>query len=416
MSQSLNLFDATAISVGAIVGAGIYVVIGLAAGLAGPALLISMLIAAAVSSLTALSYAELSALIPREGGVYEFAHELLSPFWGFLTGWMWLVSNIFTGAAVSLGFAFYLAPVLPGVPLAATASVVCLALTLVNFIGVKRSATVNDALVVAKVLILCFFVLFGLLYVRPENFRPFVPSGTGVIYASVYIFFAFGGFARVAAVAEEVKDARRNVPKAILLSLAISTLLYVSVGLVAVGLVGGAGLSHSGSPLADAIDSTGNSYAFYLVSLGGLLATASVLLSSVLGVSRVMYSMARRGDLPRKLALVDSTRETPGYAVWVSGIIMIVLVLLVDLQRVVIVSSFALLFYYAVANAAALRVKGVEREYPRIVAVSGLIACLVLLVFVLFVSPNAMAIGAASLAGGAALYWLRGAAARSRSS
>lgn len=405
MKASLGLFDATAISVGAIVGAGIYVVIGIAAGLAGPAVIVSMLIAAVISTLTALSYAELTSFMPREGGVYEFAHELLSPFVGFVTGWMWLVSNIFTGAAVSLGFAYYLKAAGIGVDVKLLAAATCLAFTVLNYFGVKHSATVNNVLVVAKVLILCFFVVFGLAFMHPQNLSPFVHSGKGVLYATVYVFFAFGGFGRVAVVAEEVRDPRKTVPRAIVLSLLISTLLYVSVGLVAIGLVGAAGLGSSGSPLTDAIDSTHNQLAFYLVSAGGLLATASVLLTSVLGVSRVMYSMARRDELPGVLSVVSRATGTPHLSVWASGLLMIVLVLLIDLEKVVVVSTFALLFYYAVANASALRLGKAARTYPRAVPVAGLATCALLLAFVLSASPKGWAIGVASLAAGAVFFW-----------
>jgi APA family basic amino acid/polyamine antiporter len=407
MKATLGLFDATAISVGAIIGAGIFVVIGIAAGLAGPAMIISILIAAGISLVTALSFAELASWLPKEGGVYEFAHELLSPYIGFIAGWMWMLSNTFTGAAVSLGFAYYFAAVIPAIPAPWLAAAICLLFTYINYIGVRKSATLNNYLVVAKLSILAFFVVFGISHFKGGNLTPFVSSTTGVLYATVFMFFAFGGFARVAVVAEEVKNPRRNVPRAILLSLLISTIVYVLVGVVAVGLVGSSGLSSSNSPLTHAIDATGATWATYIVSLGGLLATASVLLTSVLGVSRVAYSMARHGELPRVLSSVHGTSGTPYYSIWVAGVLMAALVLLIDLEKVVAVSTFSLLFYYAVANAAALRLRPESRLYHPGIPIAGLVATFTLMVFVLFASPQGWALGVVGLAVGSAIYLAR---------
>jgi len=234
----LGLFDATSIGIGAIIGGGIFVVTGIVAGLAGPALIVSIVIAAAIAALTALSLAELTSWLPAEGSVYEYAHRLVSPFAGFLTGWMWVVSNTFAGAAVSLGFAYYFSSLFPGVQPKLIAAAVCIAFTAVNYVGVRQSTALNNILVSAKIVILMIFVGSGLSHTHSGNFTPFFPSEVGVLYGAFFIFFAYGGFARVAVVAEEVKDARRTVPRAMMLSLAISSVIYLLVGVVAVGLVG----------------------------------------------------------------------------------------------------------------------------------------------------------------------------------
>ena len=404
LKPTLGLFDATAIGVGAIIGAGIFVVTGIAAAHAGSAVVVSMLIAAAISLLTALSFAELTAWMPKEGSVYELARRLVSPFVGFLTGWMWIVSNTFGGAAVSLGFAYYFAALVPGVPARWLAVGACITFTALNHFGVRASAVFNNALVLAKLLVLILFCLLGVLYVQRVNFTPFDPATLGVLSGTSYIFFAYGGFARVAVVAEEVRDPERNVPRAILLSLAVSTAFYVAVGLVAVGLVGASRLSASSSPLTEAIRATGSQAAVSAVSAGGMLATASVLLTSVLGVSRVAYAMARRGDLPGVFGRLQPKRDTPSYAVWATGAVMATLVVLVDLTKVVAVSTFALLFYYGVANVCALRLKSRDRVYPRIVPALGFSTCLGLLVALLLTSPLAWLIGIAGLAGGGIYY------------
>lgn len=401
---SLSLFDATAISVGAIVGAGIYVVTGIAAGFAGSAVIVSMLVAALVSSLTALSFAELAAWSPREGSVYEYAHELISPFAGFLAGWMWILSNTFAGAAVALGFAHYLVALFPIIPANWVASCICLVFTALNYFGIRHSARVNNVLVVAKLLILGFFVAFGFTHINLANFTPFVFLDSGVMYGAYFIFFAYGGFARVAVVAEEVKDAKRNVPRAILLSLAMSTVVYVFVAVVAVGLISPVQLAGSGSPLALAISTTGSALAVYIVSLGALIATASVLLTTILGVSRMTYAMAKEHDLPTALSRIHPKHNTPHYAVLVVGALAALLALFVDLSGVVTISTFALLFYYALANIAAFRLPDQSRSHSRLVPVVGAASCLALLVFALFVSLQSWLLGVIGLGVGACYY------------
>jgi APA family basic amino acid/polyamine antiporter len=404
LKPTLGLFDATAISVGAIIGAGIFVVTGIAAGYAGSALVVSMLIAAIISLLTALSFAELTAWQPKEGSIYEYSYQLISPFAGFLTGWMWILSNTFAGAAVSLGFAHYLTALFPVLQANLVAAILCIAFTTLNFFGIRQSALMNNFLVVAKLFILAFFIILGLAYVNPSNFAPFAPFEVGVFYGACYIFFAYGGFARVAVIAEEVKDAKRNVPKAILLSLVISTIVYILVGVVAIGLVGAPELANSNSPLTKAINITGNTAAAYIVSAGGLLATASVLLTSVLGVSRMAYAMARRKDIPQALSKLHQKYGTPYYSIWIIGALMTLLALFVDLTKVIAISTFALLFYYALANISALRLKVQKRLYPQFVPILGAITCLALLIFILFASPQAWIIGVAGLTAGAVYY------------
>jgi len=403
LKRSIGLWSAVAINVGAIIGGGIFVVTGIVAGYAGSALVVSMIIAGIIAFLTALSFAKLTAWQPVEGSVYEFGRQLVSPYAGFLAGWMWIVSNTFTGAAVSLGFAYYLTSAIPSLPTSYVAAAMCLAFTALNLVGAKESASFNNVLVAVKLAVLAFFVVFGVFHVSAGNFIPFVPLSSGVLYGIFFIFFAYGGFARVAVVAEEVKDAKRNVPRAMLLSLGISMVIYILVGLVAVGLVGSSGLAGSSSPLSTAIGTTGNSLAIQIISVGGLVATASVLLTSILGVSRMAYSMARRNDLPSALSRLHSRFFTPYYSILGSGVLMAVLVLFVDLKPVVAISTFALLFYYSVTNVAAFRLKnGVGQR--RILPLLGLATCLLLFVFVLFASPQAWLVGVVFLIAGSAIF------------
>jgi APA family basic amino acid/polyamine antiporter len=401
LHRGIGLFDATAIGLGAIIGGGIFVVTGIAAGLAGPALIVSMVISAAIASFTAFSFSKLSMSLPKEGGVYGFAYEYISPFAGFTAGWMWIFSNVFVGAAVSLGFASYFLALFPSLSIKAVAIAVCLLFTILNIIGIRQSAMLNSILVSTKVLILLFFMAFGLFYINGSNFVPFAPNGPfGILQGSALIFFAYAGFARITILAEEVKGANRTIPRSIFLALGISTVIYLLTSFVAVGLTGYVNLSASGSPLAEAIGVTGNRLAVSLISVGAIMATASVLLTTILGVSRVMFAMARNEDVPKFLCNIHSKFKTPYYAVAVTGSLMILAIIFTDFARIVAVSSFAVLLYYALANLAAIRL-GRRKNHFSIISLVGLLSCLGLLAFL---TVDSWVIGTTGVAIGVVFY------------
>ena len=175
LKREIGLFGATALGIGAIIGSGIFIVTGIVAGIAGPAMIISVVIAGIISLFSALSVAELSAYLPEEGGTYAFAQKLISPFAGYIAGWIWIFSNIFVGAAVSLGFAHYFASLVPAVPVKIIAVIICLIFIIINYLGLKESTLLNNVLVTLKVLILLFFIAFGLGFF---NITHFTPSGT----------------------------------------------------------------------------------------------------------------------------------------------------------------------------------------------------------------------------------------------
>ena len=381
LKRTLGLFDATSISVGAIIGAGIFVVTGIAAGLAGPSFIISIILAGIIGSFTALSFAQLSAYMPKEGGGYEFTYHLISPFAGFISGWMWVFSNVFIGAAVSIGFAQYLSALVPSLPVNVVAVTVCVAFTVLNYVGVRQSALINDALVVAKIAILIFFIAFGLGFIQLSNFEPFMPKGIlGTFEGAALIFFAYGGYARVTTVSEEVRDPKRTISRAIILAIALSTILYVLIGIVSMGLVGSNRLAAAQSPLADAISVTGNSGAVFLVSLGAMIATASVLLMTILGVSRMTFAMARNGQFPAFLKQINKRFQTPHYAILITGVLSSILVF-TDFSQLVAVGTFSLLFHHALVNLAAIRLQPKNRRYPVFVSVIGFLLCISLLAF-----------------------------------
>jgi APA family basic amino acid/polyamine antiporter len=380
------------------------VVTGIAAGVAGPALFVSILIAAGVSLSTALSLTDLSRSMPKEGGIYTYSYLSISPFAGFLAGWMYIVGNVLGGAAVALGFSFYFNVLVPGLDLRVVIVGVVTFFTIVNYIGVKDSARINNMIVLVKMIILTFFVIFGAFFIRTENLGPIQPLQGGVFLGAFYIFFAFGGFARITTMSEEVDNPQRTIPRAILLSLVISTVFYILVGVVAVGMAGSAGLASSNSPLEYAMGSSNNQVAVTLVVVGGLLATASVMLTTILGVSRIEYSMARGRAFPLVFTRMNENSGIPYVAVIATGVAVMALALIGDLVSVIAISTFSQLFYYALTNVSATRLKKEERKYPLYVPILGAVTCSVMLGLVLFTSPSAWLGGILTLMIGSGLY------------
>jgi APA family basic amino acid/polyamine antiporter len=405
LKREIGLFGATALGIGAIIGSGIFIVTGIVAGIAGPAMILSVIIAGFIAVFSAMSVAELGAYLPEEGGTYAYAHKLISPFAGFIAGWIWVFSNIFVGAAVSLGFAQYFVTLFPPVPVKITAAAICLVFLFINYLGLKESMLFNNILVTAKVLILLFFIAFGLGYFRPGNLIPPAPQGaTGILGGAALIFFAYTGFARVTIMAEEVRDPQKTLPRSIYLALGISTVIYLLVSIVAVGITGAPALAQSGSPLTDALKITGNSASVFLISAGAMLATASVLLTTIMGISRIVFSMARRQDLPLLFGRIHPRFRTPHYAIAVTGTCMIAALLLADLALVVAVSTFAMLVFYLIANIAAFLLPGKHRRYPPWIPAVGALSCAGLIAFL---SPDSWIIGCTGLLAGGIWYYFR---------
>ena len=387
MKRTLNLFDATSIGIGAIIGAGIFVVLGIATGYAGPSVIVSMVIAGIVASFTAFSFAELGSAIPREGGAYAFAYELVSPVVAFVVGCLWLFAQIVAGAAISLGFAGYFVTIFPILPVKIIAVLVAATLTGLNIVGIKQSANVNNILVLAKIAILCLFVGFGIFHINFQNFSSFSPNGIfGILEGAGFIFFAYLGFGRIAALGEEVKNPQRTLPLSILLALTISIVIYILTGFTTTGLQDYRVLAQSGSPLADAAKATGNYVLVAAVSLGALIATVSVLLTNLIGLSRVSFAMARDGQLPKTAAKISSRFGTPYISILVMGAITVFLPLILDLKQTVAMTSFGILSTHVVVNLSAIRLRKKMPHsttfrapfYP-LIPLLGILSCIILM-------------------------------------
>jgi APA family basic amino acid/polyamine antiporter len=389
LKRTLSLFDATAIGIGAIIGAGIFVVLGVAVGYAGPAVIISMIIAATVALFTALSFAELSSAIPKEGGTYEFAYEMIHPYAGFISGCLWLSAQTVSGTAISLGLASYLVVLFPvlGAELNEIAVIAALILTVLNLIGLKYSATVNNILVLIKIAILSIFVIVGVFQIHPQNYSPFMPNGPfGILQGAGFIFFAYLGFGRIAALGEEVKDPKRTLPLSILFALAVSAILYVVTGLVATGLASYKSLGNSGSPIALAASTTGNFLLIKTVSLGAVVATVSVLLTNLLGLSRVSFAVARNKQFPKSLSRIHSKFGTPYVSILITGGLMATLASFLSLPQSAAITSFSMLCTHIILHTSAIRLRKkvpnlttFKAPFFPLIPCLGLVSCVILM-------------------------------------
>ncbi len=399
------MFDAVSTGLAAILGAGIFAVIAPAAALAGPALLISFLIAGFVALCNALSAVQLAAAFPRSGGTYEFGRRVLGPWWGFSAGWMFLTANTVGPGVIALAFGGYLNAEWGVVPARTAAILAVLAMTSLNAAGIRRSVKATDIIVILSVISLLAFVLIGLPEGRVTNLVPFASLGVGgILRATPLLFFAYTGYARIATLVEEVKNPKQTIPRATLLALGAATLLYLCVGITALSVLGGAGLSASSSPLESTMAAVGSGVGVAIIAGGALLTTFNEGLTDLLGVSRVAFAMGREADLPTGLAHLGKDAN-PWRSVLVVGVVAMLVAAFAPFVVAIAVSSFGTLLYYTVTNVAALRLPVQQRSFPRGLAFAGLVGCLGL---AFSLAPEEIVLGLAILLVGIAFRSLRG--------
>ncbi len=418
LKRELGVFGAMMMGLGSIIGTGIFVSIGLAAGIAGPSVIVAIAAAAFVATCNALSSAQLAASHPLSGGTYEYGYEYLNPPFGFTAGWMFLCAKSASAATAALGFAGYLlhafgwgADLLVPVGVATT-----LTLSAIVLSGMRRSNVANIAIVSVTLAALVVFVVAGLPAVRESgtaNLSPFFGSGAtdfgpvrSLLYATALMFVAYTGYGRIATLGEEVHEPRRTIPRAIVLTLVVSALLYIAVGVVAIGAVGSTALAQATEGEAAPLEIVARGFALpgvhWIVSLGGITAMLGVLLNLILGLSRVLLAMGRRGDVPGVFARLDGSRTTPYVAVAAIGIAVAGLAAIGSVRTTWTFSAFTVLIYYAITNLAALRLEEKDRLYPRVFAWCGLGAC----VFLAFwVEWRVWAAGLALIAVGLVWHW-----------
>lgn len=357
------------------IGAGVFSVWGPALDAAGSGLLIALAIAAVVAFCNATSSAQLAAVHPVAGGTYAYARAEIGPWWGFIAGWCFVIGKIASCAAMALTFAAYAAPEGWQLPVAVFAVA---ALTTVNCFGVTRTALLTRVLVVVSLLGLAVVVAAGFSGAASATPAP-LPDLTayGVLQGAGLLFFAFAGYARIATMGEEVTDPARNIPRAIVFALSGAIIVYALIAIVVMQTLG-SGAMTSTAPLADVVGAAGWSALAPVVRVAAAAASLGALLALLTGIGRTSLAMAREADLPRFLAAVSARWQVPQRAEILTGIIVVSIVLFADLRNAIGFSSFGVLLYYLIANAAAFRQSGSARRYPRTLQVIGALGCLVL--------------------------------------
>lgn len=369
------------IGLGSMIGAGVFAVWAPAADAAGAGLLIGLAIAAVVAFGNATSSAQLAAAHPTSGGTYAYGRAELGPWWGFVAGWGFVVGKTASCAAMALTFAAYAAPQGWERPVAIAAVV---ALTAVNWFGVTRTARAAQAIVVISLGALAAAVTAAFSagatpgWLTAETL--WAGGGYGILQSAGLLFFAFAGYARIATMGEEVRDPGRVIPRAIVIAFAVALAVYAVVAVAVLSALGPAGVAASTEPVADAAAQSGWVWIDVAVRVGAAAASLGALLALIAGVSRTAFAMSRESDLPRLLDRVHPRWHVPHRAELAVGAVVVVLVALVDLRGAIGFSSFGVLLYYFVANAAAYRQRGDARRYPVALQVIGAIGCLVLAV------------------------------------
>ena len=380
LERAVGVPGAVLMGLGSILGTGIFVSVGIAAGVAGAAVVVAIAIAAVVAICNGLSSAQLAAAHPVSGGTYEYGYRYLGRPLGLVAGWTFLLAKSASAATAALGFAGYLLAALDAgnrTTQIAVAVAVVAVLTAIVAGGIQRSNRTNAVIVSATVVGLGAFVVSGIPSIETRHFAIAIEP-YDLLHASALMFVAFAGYGRIATLGEEVRDPQRTIPRSIIIALIATLAIYVAVVGVGIGVVGAPAFASTSAPLEYV---AARSPVRYVVAVAAITAMAGVLLNLLLGLSRVLLAMGRRGDMPRALARVDA-RKSPRKAIVVTGAAIATLALVGNVETTWSFSAFMVLLYYAITNLAALRLPREHRRFPRAIAAFGLASCVVLAGFV----------------------------------
>jgi APA family basic amino acid/polyamine antiporter len=384
LKKAVGVTQLTAMGVGAIIGTGIFVVIGKGAGIAGPAVILSFVLAAVACVFSALSYAELASSIPVSGSAYTYTYATLGELVAWIIGWDLILEYGVSVAGIAVGWggnvnAFLDAAFNYQLPEAIAKSpseggtfnlpavFVVLAITFVLVRGVTESARLNLIMVVVKLSILVFFLVVAFANFGTSHFTPFAPAGfDGVTSAAAVIFFAYIGFDAVSTGSEEARNPARDLPWAIIGSLLICTVFYVLTAVGALGIASPDTMKDSDAPLATALDEgAGISWAAGILALGAVIAITSVVLVIFYGQTRIMFAMCRDGLMPQRLATVNQRYGTPARLTVGLGVLIAILAALVPLGTIVELVNIGTLFAFVLVNIGVIILRRTRPEMPR---------------------------------------------------
>ena len=366
LKRELGLLEVTLSGVGIILGAGIYALIGKAAGLGGNSIWFSFALSALVAVFTGLSYAELASMFPKASAEYEYTRNAFGRRLAFIIGWLIILSAVIGAATVALGFEGYFNSFFK-IPSFPSAFLLIIALSFLLFYGIRETARFAVLATLIETAGLIIIIFIGLPYLGKVDYFEMPHGLTGVSQAAALVFFAYTGFESIVKLSEETKTPEKVIPKALMLAILISIVLYVLVAVSAVSVVGWEKLAASEAPFADLAFSALGSNAFILLSAIALFATANTVLLMLLGASRIIYGMADSLTLPGILARVHPSRRTPWIAIIATTIFSVLFLFAGDITFVANVDNFTLFATFFVINASMilLRLKqpGMERPF-----------------------------------------------------
>lgn len=384
LERSLGLWQLTAIGVGGIIGAGIFTLAGTVAnGTAGPAVVISFLIAGVASAAAALSYAEFAGLIPKAGSAYTYGYAVMGEIVGWFIGWDLLLEYTAIVAVVAIGISGYFSFLvgetgadLPNWMLGAPgtgdghridlfAALLCLLIAYLLNLGIKNAARFETAVVVLKVLVVLLVIAVGVFHINTANYNPFFPYGiSGAFTGAATVFFAVFGYDAMSTAAEESKDAKQHMPKAILYSLAISMVLYVAACLVLTGMQKYTDIDPE-SGFSTAFKSVGLSGLANLIAVGAIIGILTVMFTFMLGVTRVWFAMSRDGLLPEWFAKTHPTRHVPTRVTWIVGFASAAIAGFLPIGEAAELTNIGILLAFVVVCTAVIVLRYRQPELPR---------------------------------------------------
>jgi APA family basic amino acid/polyamine antiporter len=383
LRRVLTAFDLTLLGIGAIIGAGIFVLTGVGASYAGPGLIFSFILAGFACAMAALCYAEFAAMIPIAGSAYSYSYATMGELVAWIIGWDLVLEYAVASAAVASGWSHYFAVILsglgihlpeailhspgtaPGAIINLPALIVVLIITAILYVGVQESARVNAIIVGIKLIAVLLVIAVGAFFVRPANWSPFLPFGWGgVLSGASYIFFAYIGFDAVSTAAEEAIEPNRTVPIGILTSLALCTILYIAVSAVLTGIVPTPKIDVE-APLARAFVTIGQNFVAGIVSIGAVAGLTSVLLVLLLGQSRIFFAISRDGLLPPAFSRVHPRFKTPSMPTVLTGLAVGLTAGLIPIKEIAELTNIGTLFAFALVCLGVWILRAIEPSMRR---------------------------------------------------
>ncbi|MDP1694190.1 MAG: amino acid permease [Candidatus Woesearchaeota archaeon] len=373
LHRNLNLGQTTISGVGIIIGAGIYALIGIGTQTAGNALWLAFVIGACIAIFTGLSYGELASMFPRDAEEYDYAKHAFGKRIALIIGCMLIITAVVAIATVSLSFAQYLHS-LTNIPIVMTAIILVIGIASIDYCGLRQSCSVNTVLTIVGVGGLLMIITAGFKNITKINLLEMPYGLPGVLSASALMFFAYMGFENVARLTEETKNPKKTIPRAMILSVIISSVVYILVALAVVAIVPWQQLGASEAPMALVAETLWGKGAFILLALIALISTAGTALMEIVTASRFVYGIAGEKALPKFLAQIDPKTSTPYRAIELLLLLTIVFVFVKDLNLVANIATATLFITFIMINLAVIVLRFKEPKMKRIFQVSGTIA------------------------------------------